>query len=188
MVASHTETPLGVSKWLVRGCPEEYSLPLGRRQGLFGYVPYLKARFYLWVSLSPAISRCLKARLYGWLPLSNAYGIIIVAPPYPIYLYFHVATHDQSINIFRCAPIPNLSIFPRCYLCPIHQHFPLQFIPNLSALFSMQPHSLYFGIPRCRKTIWCLHLSCNNTIFALKHLIYGKHLYPNLLTHHFRRS
>ena len=32
------------------------------------------------------------------------------------------------------------------------------------------------------------YLSCNNTIFALKHLIYGKHLYPNLLTHHFRRS
>ena len=56
------------------------SLPLGRRHGLFGYVPYLKARFYLWASLSPAISRCLKARLYGWLPLSNAYGIFSIAP------------------------------------------------------------------------------------------------------------
>ena len=36
MVASHTEKPLGFSKWLVRGCPEECSLPLGRRQGYLG--------------------------------------------------------------------------------------------------------------------------------------------------------
>ena len=30
-VASHTETPLGVSKWLVWDCPNNISLPLGRR-------------------------------------------------------------------------------------------------------------------------------------------------------------
>ena len=65
------------------------SLPLGRRHGLLvpltcvALVPYLKARFYLWVSSSPAISRCLKARLYGWLPLSNAYGIIFVESCHP---------------------------------------------------------------------------------------------------------
>ena len=97
-------------------------------------------------SLSPAISKHLKAFLYGWLPLSNAYGIIIVAPPYPIYLYFHVATHDQSINIFRCAPLPNLSIFPRCNPCPIYQHFPLQNIPpiNISHYNSFPIYRLFF--------------------------------------------
>ena len=94
--------------------------------------PLPKGKVLNGVSLLPAISRCLKARLYGWLPLSNAYGISFIATPYPIYLYFHVAPHDQSINIFRCAPIPNLSIFPRCNPCPIYQHFPLQNIPPIN--------------------------------------------------------
>ena len=123
----------------------------------------------------PAISKHLKAFLYGWLPLSNAYGIFSLRP------------HNQSVYMSTLLPIPNLSTFPIAKYTA-YQYFLLQFIPNLSAFFSMQPHSRYFDIPRCRKTIWCLHLSCNNTIFALKHLIYGKHLYPNLLTHHFRRS
>ena len=95
--------------------------------------------------------------------------------------------HTQSIYISTLRPMTNLSTFPIAKYTA-YQYFLLQFMPNLSAFFSMQPHTRYFNIPRCRKTIWCLHLSCNNTIFALKHLIYGKHLYPNLLTHHFRRS
>ena len=106
-VASHTATPLGVAKWLVRGCPEEYSLPLGRRHGLpvpltcVALVPYLKARFYVWVSLIPAISRCLKARLYGWLPLSNAQRH-----------YSSLRSHAQSAGIlFRCVLIPKQSHF-----------------------------------------------------------------------------
>jgi len=32
MVASHTETPLGVSKWLVRAMPTNKTLPLGKGQ------------------------------------------------------------------------------------------------------------------------------------------------------------
>ena len=62
MVASHTATPLGVAKWLVRGAIKNNSLPLGRRHGLLesltwdALVPYLKARFRVWVSPSPAIS------------------------------------------------------------------------------------------------------------------------------------
>jgi hypothetical protein len=44
----------------------------------------------VWVSLAPAISRCLKARLYGWLPLSNAYGI-----------FFRCNTiHNQTLTAF----------------------------------------------------------------------------------------
>ena len=129
MVASHTETPLGVSVWLVRGCPEKYSLPLGRRHGLFvpltcvALVPYLKARFYLWVSLSPAISRCLKARLYGWLPLSNAYGISSDAtqPTSNILRHFF---HCNSIPNFSYSSLRNIpSIFiSRCNSSPIHRH------------------------------------------------------------------
>ena len=34
MVASHTETPLGVSKWLVKATPTHGTLPLGKGHGL----------------------------------------------------------------------------------------------------------------------------------------------------------
>ena len=51
MVASHTETPLGVSKWLERATPPFYTLPLGKGQGqhmsptqgqavIIGAIPY----------------------------------------------------------------------------------------------------------------------------------------------------
>jgi len=61
------------SKWLVWDCPNNISLPLGRRHEqplslTYGKVPGVWCRF-------PAISQPPKGQLYGWLPLSNAYGI-----------------------------------------------------------------------------------------------------------------
>ena len=62
------------------------------------------ARFHVWVSPSPAISRCLKARLYGWLPLSNAYGISSVATQHKIKRLRHFfrcnTTQDQTPTAF----------------------------------------------------------------------------------------
>ena len=50
MVASHTEKPLGFSKWLVWDCPNNNSLPLGRRHEqplslTYGKVPGVGCRF-----------------------------------------------------------------------------------------------------------------------------------------------
>ena len=73
-VASHTETPLGVSKWLGRPNHTPGTLPLGKGQGLL-MSPTQGQADIIGGNLIPAISKNLKAFLYGWLPLSNAYGI-----------------------------------------------------------------------------------------------------------------
>ena len=109
MVASHTATPLGVAKWLVRGYNKNNSLPLGRRHGLLvsltcvALVPYLKARFRVWVSPSPAISQSPGGQLYGWLPLSNASGISSVAKQHKIkrLRHFHSLRTKHVLPDFR---------------------------------------------------------------------------------------
>ena len=60
---------------------------------MFNLVPYLKARYKMGVSLSPAISKHLKAFLYGWLPLSDAPGIVSlqIVPLSDAYGIFSVA-------------------------------------------------------------------------------------------------
>ena len=86
MVASHTETPLGVSNqrslfakrgkvngWC-EGCPNNISLPLGRRHEqplslTYGKVPGV------WCRSHQPFRSPQEGQLYGWLPLSNAYGI-----------------------------------------------------------------------------------------------------------------
>ena len=78
MVASHTEKPLGFSKWLVRPNHTPGTLPLGKGQEQH-MSPTQGQADIIGATLAPAISRCLKARLYGWLPLSNAYGISSLA-------------------------------------------------------------------------------------------------------------
>ena len=113
-VASHTATPLGVAKWLVRGCPEEYSLPLGRRHGLLvpltwaALVPYLKARF--------------KIGRHSHQPFRGPQGDNCMAG-------YHCL---MPTALFHCNPITNLSILPRCYPRPIYQHFLLQNIPPIN--------------------------------------------------------
>ena len=74
MVASHTEKPLGFSKWLDRATPTPGTLPLGKGQGLL-MSPTQRQADIIGGNLIPAISKNLKAFLYGWLPLSDASGI-----------------------------------------------------------------------------------------------------------------
>ena len=74
MVASHTETPLGFSKWLVRPNHTPGTLPLGKGQGLL-MSPTQGQADIIGGNPIPAISQPLWGQLYGWLPLSNAYGI-----------------------------------------------------------------------------------------------------------------
>ena len=64
--------------------------------------PLPTARFWVWVSLYPAISKNLKAFLYGWLPLSNAYGIPSLATQHK--------SNTNSIS-FHCSTTQNLSPF-----------------------------------------------------------------------------
>ena len=75
MVASHTEKPLGFSKWLDRATPIPGTLPLGKGQGLL-MSPTQGQAILLGATLAPAISKHLKAFVYGWLPLSDASGIL----------------------------------------------------------------------------------------------------------------
>ena len=78
-VASHTEKPLGFSKWLERNTPP-YNIACPWVGDMFCVCPLPTARFYVCgVSPSPAISKHPRAFLYGWLPLSNAYGISSIA-------------------------------------------------------------------------------------------------------------
>ena len=65
---------MGTAKWLV-WCYTHYFKPAFTVGDLSSPCPLPTARFWVWVSLYPAISKNLKAFLYGWLPLSNAYGI-----------------------------------------------------------------------------------------------------------------
>ena len=74
MVASHTETPLGVSKWLGKRYHTPVTLPLGKGQGLL-MSPTQRQADIIGNNSIPAISQPLWGQLYGWLPLSNAYGI-----------------------------------------------------------------------------------------------------------------
>jgi len=78
MVASHTEKPLGFSKWLVRGLPHN-NIACPWVGDMVCVCPLPKGKVSGVGVAFPAISRCLKARLYGWLPLSNAYGISSIA-------------------------------------------------------------------------------------------------------------
>ncbi len=83
MVASHTETPLGVSKWLVKATPTHGTLPLGKGHGLT-MSPTQGQAILLGGNLIPAISQSPRGQLYGWLPLSDAAGIIILQFGIPI--------------------------------------------------------------------------------------------------------
>ena len=73
-VASHTEKPLGFSKWLGRATPHPEPCLVGKGQGLL-MSPTQGQADIIWATLAPAISQPLWGQLYGWLPLSNAYGI-----------------------------------------------------------------------------------------------------------------
>ena len=78
MVASHTETPLGVSKWLGKTNHTPGTLPVGKGQRL-PMSPTQGQADIIGGNLIPAISQPLWGQLYGWLPLSNAYGIPSIA-------------------------------------------------------------------------------------------------------------
>ena len=71
MVASHTETPLGVSKWLVRDYPP-YNIACPWVGDMVSSCPLHISKVFCVMSLSPAISKHPRAFLYGWLPLSDA--------------------------------------------------------------------------------------------------------------------
>ena len=91
MVASHTEKPLGFSKWLGKATPHKYNL--ADMQGTrANHVAYPRAGWYYRVNPIPAIyfpslmrtvtvgSQSPGGQLYGWLPLSDASGIISLRP------------------------------------------------------------------------------------------------------------
>ena len=71
MVASHTEKPLGFSKWLDRATPTTETLLLGKGQGLL-MSPTQGQAVFIGATFAPAISKHPRAFLYGWLPLSDA--------------------------------------------------------------------------------------------------------------------
>jgi hypothetical protein len=109
-------------------CNKNNSLPLGRRHGLLvpltwaALVPYLKARF--------------KIGRHSYQPFRSPQGDNCMAG-------YHCL---MPTAFFRCDPITNLSIFPRCNPCPIYQHFPLQNIPpiNISYYNSFPSYRHYY--------------------------------------------
>ena len=100
-VASHTAVPMGTAKWLV-WCYTHYFKPAFTVGDMSSSCPLPTARFWVWVSLYPAISKHLTAFLYGWLPLSNAYGIPSLATQHK--------SNTNSIS-FHCSTTQNLSPF-----------------------------------------------------------------------------
>ena len=86
MVASHTETPLGVSKWLEQELSQKYqpaftvgdmvnSCPLHSSKVVFVWCRFTSHLLSLASRTVTVGSKHLKAFLYGWLPLSDASGI-----------------------------------------------------------------------------------------------------------------
>ena len=111
MVASHTETPLGVSKWLGKATPHKYNL--ADMQGTrANHVAYPRAGWYYSVNPIQAIyfsslartvtvgSPYPKARLYGWLPLSDASDIISIAIGHP--QYYSLMQYFSVIGHYKC--------------------------------------------------------------------------------------
>ena len=102
MVASHTETPLGVSKWLVKRHHTNTTLLLCKGQGQTMSPTQGQAKL-LGGNPIPAISHPLKGELYGWLPLSDASGIIlsILDIPNVLLLYNVCFTFENLSNNIR---------------------------------------------------------------------------------------
>ena len=111
MVASHTETPLGVSKWLGKATPHKYNLAAmqGTRAKHVAYprAGYILRGQFLSSHLLSLASRTVtvgspypKARLYGWLPLSDASDIISIAIGHP--QYYSLMQYFSVIGHYKC--------------------------------------------------------------------------------------
>ena len=111
MVASHTETPLGVSKWLERATPHKYNLAAmqGTRAKHVAYprAGYILRGQFLSSHLLSLASRTVtigspypKARLYGWLPLSDVSDIISIAIGHP--QYYSLMQYFSVIGHYKC--------------------------------------------------------------------------------------
>ena len=139
------------------------------------YVPYLSARFLVWVSFFPAISPYPQARLYGWLPLSNAYGIPYgEKQPISIILRLFLAlenkAHSMYIGIFlhhKTKHIQCTSAFPCITKQYTHHVHPL-FLASQNKI-----HPMYICFSLHHKT---KYIQCTSLFRALKNNIHPMYI------------